>query len=73
MEDVGLDGRAREVEFRPEGTTIEVGSEVRVLDTWIRELPVDRTGVRAVTLEGGLDADGSVGRLVSRMREMVSE
>jgi hypothetical protein len=44
-----------------------------VLVTWMRELGVESTGVRAVTLERGTDGEGRIVRLVSRISEMVSE
>jgi hypothetical protein len=39
----------------------------------MRELGVESTGVRAVTLERGTDGEGRIVRLVSRISEMVSE
>jgi len=78
-----LDGRTREVPFRLADRMAEVVArlecvlvvarmEERVLVTWIRELGVDSTGVKAVTLDRGVEADGSAVRLVSRMRDTVS-
>lgn len=68
-----LEGRTEEVETRFEGAIIDVGTDRRVVDTWIRELPVDNAGVSAGTLDRGTDADGRAGRLVSRMSEIVRE
>jgi hypothetical protein len=44
-----------------------------VLVTWTRELGVESTGVKAVTLERGTDGVGRIVRLVSRISETVSE